>query len=290
MSRVFAWIIVLAMCLGLCACAGSAKAPAETAPTQHPGEHVWEAATCLTPQICSLCGETMGEALGHTPGEWTESTDIVHAKCSREQTCSVCGTVLETEENDLTSFSENNMFIFSPQEFLDRFTYYATEYYPEFHYEIDSRDIGGVEDAIVIHLYLDAEGSGQYNLYFLDMRSKKLPRNDLQNAGVRGITMESIVSFDKNDEDAVKLINGDVLFDDDLSKAFYLACDPILSDDDYKQQQAAYIVTYFNWVNSGDSTGYNIVNELFYAFQHSITERENQYVGSEAIWVYASVL
>ena len=29
-------------------------------------EHVWTDATCTTPKTCSECGETEGEALGHT--------------------------------------------------------------------------------------------------------------------------------------------------------------------------------------------------------------------------------
>lgn len=288
MSRVFAWIVVLAMCLGLCACAGSAKAPAETAPTQHPGEHVWEAATCLTPQICSLCGETMGEALGHTPGEWTESADIVHEKRFREQTCSACGAVLETEENDLTSFSENDMFIFSPQEFLERFEHYATDYYPEFHYEIGSCDTGTVADALAIHMYLDAAGSKQYDLYFFGSDCNNLPRSALQDAGVWCVSMESVTTADGNAEDVEKFVNGDVLFDGDLSKAFYLACDPALSDDDYRQQQAAYVATYLNWLDCGDSAGYNEVNGLLYAFRHFLTKLENCYVGSEVIQAYAA--
>ena len=28
--------------------------------------HSWQAATCTSPKICSLCGETDGDALGHT--------------------------------------------------------------------------------------------------------------------------------------------------------------------------------------------------------------------------------
>jgi len=44
--------------------------------------HSWVEADCVTPQTCSRCQETDGEALGHT---WTE------ADCENPETCSACG-------------------------------------------------------------------------------------------------------------------------------------------------------------------------------------------------------
>lgn len=41
----------------------------------------WYAATCTDPKTCVECGETEGEALGHT---WTDAT------CTEPKTCSVC--------------------------------------------------------------------------------------------------------------------------------------------------------------------------------------------------------
>ena len=34
------------------------------------GEHTWVDATCTAPKTCSVCGETVGEELGHDMGEW----------------------------------------------------------------------------------------------------------------------------------------------------------------------------------------------------------------------------
>ena len=47
--------------------------------------HEWVAATCTTPETCSKCGKTQGEALGHS---WMDAT------CTAPKTCTVCG---ETE-------------------------------------------------------------------------------------------------------------------------------------------------------------------------------------------------
>lgn len=51
--------------------------------------HDWQEAACTTPETCSECGKTKGEALGHT---WQDAT------CTAAKTCSTCG---ETEGNAL---------------------------------------------------------------------------------------------------------------------------------------------------------------------------------------------
>lgn len=44
--------------------------------------HVWQEATCEAPKTCTVCGKTEGKALGHA---WQEAT------CIAPKTCSVCG-------------------------------------------------------------------------------------------------------------------------------------------------------------------------------------------------------
>ena len=68
MKKTIALFLLLVFCLSLCACAC---------------EHEWQDATCVVPQVCSLCEETKGEALGH---DWKEAT------CASAKTCTACGT------------------------------------------------------------------------------------------------------------------------------------------------------------------------------------------------------
>lgn len=60
-------------------------------------EHSYTDATCTAPKICTLCGETSGEAFGHTYSA---------ATCTKPRTCSVCGaasgTALGHNWNDIT--------------------------------------------------------------------------------------------------------------------------------------------------------------------------------------------
>ena len=47
------------------------------------GEHVWQPATCTEPKTCSACGKTEGDALGH---KWIDAT------CEDPEKCERCGT------------------------------------------------------------------------------------------------------------------------------------------------------------------------------------------------------
>ena len=66
-TRILAIVMAIAMMLCLTACGH---------------EHTWADAACLSPRICTSCGETEGEALGHT---WADAT------CSAPRTCARCG-------------------------------------------------------------------------------------------------------------------------------------------------------------------------------------------------------
>ena len=61
------------------------------------GDHSWNEATCEEPEWCNYCGDTRGEALGHsysaTGYEWSAD----YSTCTVTGTCSVCGgTTTET--------------------------------------------------------------------------------------------------------------------------------------------------------------------------------------------------
>ena len=47
--------------------------------------HIWDPATCESPETCRICGETRGAPLGHDGSE---------ATCVKPSVCSRCGTVL----------------------------------------------------------------------------------------------------------------------------------------------------------------------------------------------------
>lgn len=83
--------------------------------------HQWKDATCTEPKTCTKCGETEGEPLGHTPGEWKlDEPSFVSATVWMRQYCAVCGERLDSELKALQALNENGAFLFSPNEFAER--------------------------------------------------------------------------------------------------------------------------------------------------------------------------
>ncbi len=58
--------------------------------TETPETHTWKDATCTEPQTCSSCGETQGDALGHTNLRF--KIDVSNHR-KAEYCCDVCGVV-----------------------------------------------------------------------------------------------------------------------------------------------------------------------------------------------------
>lgn len=83
--------------------------------------HDWSAATCTTSKTCKRCKKVEGKPLGHTAGDWAiTDTQYVDATVSKERRCSLCGKILESTTEKLTSFYENDVFQLSPDEFGQR--------------------------------------------------------------------------------------------------------------------------------------------------------------------------
>lgn len=93
---VIAIACVLALSFALVGCGGSSGGEGNT-PASH--EHEWSEATCTEPQVCSICGQTQGEALGHDVQEWTVDKEATCSeKGSRSGVCTRCG---ETVSEDI---------------------------------------------------------------------------------------------------------------------------------------------------------------------------------------------
>lgn len=115
-KKILVAILVYVMCLLLAGCAC---------------KHDWVEATCTEPKTCSKCGETEGEPLGHTPGEWEIwNTDYVSTMVWLRQPCTVCEEDVNTDMKALNSLVEDGKFLFSADEFVDRIDY-IFRYYDE---------------------------------------------------------------------------------------------------------------------------------------------------------------
>lgn len=73
MKKAIVWMLILTLCLSLCACAQKQDGAAADKQTEGATEttasvcnHSWKDATCTTAKTCTLCGATEGDVGGHT--------------------------------------------------------------------------------------------------------------------------------------------------------------------------------------------------------------------------------
>ena len=107
-ARILTVLLCLTLILGLCGCGCSCR-------------HEWVDATCTEPKTCAKCGETQGEALGHTPGEWQQDEpDDVTSVIWLRQYCTVCGAEVDVDMKALSSYCQDGTLLLSPEEFAER--------------------------------------------------------------------------------------------------------------------------------------------------------------------------
>lgn len=244
--------------------------------------HDWQPATCTTMQSCRVCNATKGTPKGHTFGEWKESNDILHAEQHRVRSCTVCGSVTDEYDKALTSFTKDNLFIFSAQEFIDRMEYYAKEFYPDLWYTFESIDTGTEGDALFVHMYLDESSPVVYGLSFRGADGAVLTQKDVNTSQILVVGLEKMCEIDVQTGDGLSPI------DFQLAEAFYQACDPVVSEDDLYTQQLMHLCTFANWMDFSEPIGYAEMNGIQYVFQYAIKGSGEQYVDVESIQAYVA--
>ena len=178
--------------------------------------HKWKPATCEQAKTCTLCGAVEGDPLSHVPGTWTEDLDLISCKLVRSVNCKNCGIQLEREEVTLDSFVKDNTFVFTPQQFIDRFTHIVKLKFGLVSYEVVPSDYG-----MFVNLYYGEGQKVMLNFLHSDITAvsdKELDQND--------ICCVSAFFLSRSEEDKVPCM-----------EEFFKACDPKLDSD------TAYIVT-----------------------------------------------
>lgn len=240
-----------------------------------PLRHDWQEATCTAPKTCARCGRTKGEALDHIPGEEVETLDVINAKYHREKCCTVCGSFLEQEDTDLDSFlTDESTFLFSPNQFLERFSTIVKEYYPNFSYSVEEVISGtmvfldwGIGEDYSTHLIFHHADTSAYTL------------SEYDDPGVFCIAflaygvLESIPMY----------------LEDDMLFAIALAADPLFADDDLDLLLYAKYVSLVNPSEGDDTLGYWAKHEMLYQFGHDVFSKDGTDTGCESALIYATI-
>ena len=245
MRRSVAFLLVLILCLGVfsgCGC-----------------KHEWEEATCEKAETCSLCGEIQGEPLGHAPGAWIETEDAIAAQVHRENLCARCGEVTDRRVGPMTSMVRAGLFLFAPEQFLQRLTAIARQLGTDVAFE-PAKGEGLV--------YSGMTGESQVLIQFFPQDNKPLTPE---------MTEVWCVSY-----------TGLGQMDAAFRQAFYMACDPALSSDTVFNLDMELTVLAMDAVSRQELFGYHLQNGLLY---ETLYFPENTLLEGEAalmVNVYAS--
>lgn len=250
MKKYISLILCLSLCLTLlagCACKHTwveatcvaPKTCSECDATEgEPLGHTWLEANCYTAKTCAVCNVTEGDPLGHTPGQWQETTDAVEATVCREQHCSVCNELTDSETVPLNTLVQDDLYLFTPNEFMKRLTMLADQYVTDFSYEFIPNN------GLAAMVYSDGK---QAILQFFR----------------KGATLMASEEMDVAEVWCVSLIAADEA-DAALRYCFYMACDPALTEDAVFDLDVQLTVAYVNAVSAGERFGYYLNNELLY--------------------------
>lgn len=198
-------------------------------------EHEWEEATCQQAQICRLCGKTRGDSLAHTPGEWIETEDPAAGTVHREALCSLCGAVVGAEETAMTTLIRDGLFLFTPEQFLQRVTAIAAQL------GTDVTFTPAKGEGLV---YSGMTGESQVLIQFFPMDNAPLSPE---------ATEVWCVSY-----------TGLGQMDAAFRQAVFMACDPALTADEAFRLDVDLMVLAMNALSQEELFGYYVQNELLY--------------------------
>lgn len=239
--------------------------------------HEWEEASCTEAKHCLKCGSTEGTALGHTPGKPETEYDFVESKAFQKTICDRCKQCIFSKQQSMESFSVNELFVFSPEDFLQRMSAIAIEVYPAFHYEIDV-----TQESLYVHLYLDDSDISEYYLAFFDAESQPFNREEFQKSGIWCVCLQRMSPITKEAD------YGPV--DPVLLGIFSQSCDPNMTEEDLYTLQLMQMTTFANWLDFEEQSGTYEKNELFYEFSYRILDlvgEKGYYLDAPSIMIYA---
>lgn len=224
--------------------------------------HDWLAATCETAEICSRCGEIQGEPLGHTPGDWNEDADVVAGTVAREQYCTVCDKLTASENVRLETAIRDGLFLFTPEEIMDRLTAIAEAHSDTFVYEFISSSTG---------------------LQVLTSCDEKMAIIQFFHADATAVTGDEMNSQVLWCMSLMEIGEGDA----DFRQYFIMACDPALSKEEAFETDIARSAAYLN-AAAGSALGYYEQNQLLYETSYILEGTLGQDYSMSMLNIYAS--
>jgi len=274
MKKMFSLILCLLICLltfAGCSCKHTwTEADCVTAKTcsacnateGEPLGHTWKEANCTTAKTCSVCEATEGDPLGHTPGQWQETADPVAATVLRVQNCTVCDEQVASETAALSTMIQDDIFLFTPNEFMERLVAIVGDQVEDFSYNLIP------SNNLIIEVHC---GEKQALLQFFRKSTMPLAADE---GDVRKVWCVSLTAIDEADAN--------------LRLSFYMACNPLLDEDTAFDLDIERSTDFLNDSANGNSMGYFTHDELLYESIYIPSGAMGQDYSMYLVNVYAS--
>ena len=201
--------------------------------------HTWTPADCITSKTCSVCNTVEGEPLGHTIAQQQEKLDVIAATVNQLEYCTVCNEQLSCGTVPLETMIKDGMFLFTPNEFMERFAVFTDKYVHTFSCEFTILDVG-------LAAFVSADDQNII-VQFFGSDTAPLTVNDLDS---RAVWCVSLSQFGEQDEK--------------LQQSFLMACDPALTKDTAYRVNVGIAAATQSAAYAGEPFAYTLYNGLLY--------------------------
>lgn len=229
--------------------------------------HIWVEADCVTAKTCSVCDATEGEPLGHTIVQRQENPDVIAAVVTQVEYCAVCNEQLSSETVPLETMIEDGMFLFTPNEFMERLAVFTDKYVHTFSCEFTLLDLG-------LAAFVNA-GDQRIIVQFFGRDAAPLTVNDLDRRAVWCVSLAQVGEQDEK-----------------FRQSFLMACDPALTKDTAYRVNVGLAAALQSAAYTGEPFAYTLYNEVLYEASYAYLavpdEEETMIEMLEMLNAYAS--
>ena len=225
--------------------------------------HTWLDADCITAKTCSVCGGTEGEPLGHTIIQRRENPDVIAGTATRIEYCTVCNERISSETVPLSPMTLDDAFLFTPNEFMERFAVFTDKYVHSFQCEFVLTDVG-------LAAFVHTEEK-QVILQFFKRDGVPMTAAELDSAEVWCVSLAEMGEKDPK-----------------LRQCFLMACDPALDKDTAYRVNVGLTASFQSAAYAGELFGYLKYNDLLYETTCIYGDLYDEEFSMEMVNVYAS--
>ena len=228
-----------------------------------PLPHTWIEANCTAAKTCSVCETAEGKPLGHTIVRQLRNPDVIAATVHQEEYCSVCNEQISSGTVPLETMIVDDMFLFTPNEFMERLAIFTDKYVHTFSCEFVLSDLG-------LAAFVEADHQ-EIIVQFIGANEETLTVDDLDSPKVWCVSLTQVGEMDEK-----------------FRQSFLMACDPALTKDTAYRVNVGLTSALLQSAYTGEPFAYTKYNELLYETTRVYVAMPESDFAMEMLNVYAS--